>query len=83
MNLFAALRVHTGETHAMTSTTRSSQDLIRFVDQIDDTVPPAAGREIIAIMDKLSSHTGRTPARSSSTHKSTDLQDGPRALLED
>jgi len=83
MSLFAALRVHAGETHAMTSTTPNSQDLIRFLDEIDDTIAPAAGREIIAIMDKLSSHTGRTPARSSSTHKSTDLQDGPRALLED
>jgi len=29
MNLFAALRVHTGEKHAMTSTTRNSQDMIR------------------------------------------------------
>jgi len=42
MNLFAALRVHTGETHAMTCPTRNSQDLIRFLDEIDDTVPPAA-----------------------------------------
>jgi hypothetical protein len=56
MNLFAALRVHTGETHAMTSTTPNSQDLIRFLDEIDDTIAPAAGRQIIAIMDNLSTH---------------------------
>ena len=59
MNLFAALRVHTGETHAMTSTTRNSLDLIRFLEQIEDTIPPAAGRQIIAIMDNLSTHKSK------------------------
>jgi len=59
MNLFAALRVHTGETHAMTCTTRNSLDLIRFLDQIEDTIPPAKGREIIAIMDNLSTHKSK------------------------
>lgn len=59
MNLFAALRVHSGETHAMTSKTRNSQDLIRFLEEIDDTVPPAAGRQIIAIMDNLSTHKSK------------------------
>ena len=59
MNLFAALRVHTGETHAMTGTTRNSLDLIRFLEEIDDTIPPAKGREIIAIMDSLSTHKSK------------------------
>jgi transposase len=63
MNLFAALRVHSGETHAMTSTTRNRFDLIRFLDEIDDTIAPAKGQQIIAIMDNLS------------THKSKDVQD--------
>ena len=56
MNLFAALRVHSGETHAMTSQTRNRFDLIRFLEEIEDTIPPAAGRQIIAIMDNLSTH---------------------------
>jgi hypothetical protein len=59
MNLFAALRVHTGETHSTTCPTRNSQDLIRFLEQIDDTIPPAKGREIIAIMDDLSTHKSK------------------------
>jgi transposase len=59
MNLFAALRVHTGETHAMTSTTRNSLDLIRFLEEIEDTIPPATGRQIIAIMDNLSTHKSK------------------------
>jgi transposase len=68
MNLFAALRVHTGETHAMTSQTRNSQDLIRFLDEIDDTVPPAAGRQIIAIMDNLSTHKSKDTKAWLKTH---------------
>jgi transposase len=68
MNLFAALRVHTGETHAMTCTTRNSQDLIRFLDEIDDTIPPAAGREIIAIMDNLSTHKSKETKAWLKTH---------------
>jgi transposase len=56
MNLFAALRVHSGETHAMTSETRNRFDLIRFLEEIDETVPPAKGQQIIAIMDNLSTH---------------------------
>jgi hypothetical protein len=56
MSLFAALRVHSGETHAMTSQTGNRFDLIRFLDEIDDTVPPAKGQQIIAIMDNLSTH---------------------------
>ncbi len=67
MNLFAALRVHTGESHAMTSATRNRFDLIRFLDEIDQSVPPAKGQQIIAIMDNLS------------THKSHDVQHWLRA----
>ena len=59
INLFAALRVHTGETHAMTCTTHNSQDPIRFLEEIDDTIPPAKGRQIIAIMDNLSTHKSK------------------------
>lgn len=68
MNLFAALRVHTGETHAMTCPTRNSQDLIRFLDEIDDTVPPAKGRQIIAIMDNLSTHKSKETKAWLKTH---------------
>jgi len=59
MNLFAALRVHTGETHAMTCPTRNSLDLIRFLEEIEDTIPPAKGRQVIAIMDNLSTHKSK------------------------
>src|ERR1035437_724241 len=68
MNLFAALRVHTGETHAMTSQTRNSLVLIRFLDEIDDTIPPAAGRQIIAIMDNLSTHKSKDTKAWLKTH---------------
>jgi len=68
MNLFAALRVHTGEAHAMTCKTRNSQDLIRFLEEIDDTVPPAAGRQIIAIMDNLSTHKSKETKAWLKTH---------------
>jgi hypothetical protein len=30
---------------------------MRFLDQIDETITPAKGRQIIAIMDNLSTHT--------------------------
>jgi transposase len=62
MNLFAALRVHSGETHAMTSKTRNRFDLIRFLEEIDETLPPTKGQQVIAIVDNLS------------THKSADVQ---------
>ena len=68
MNLFAALRVHTGETHAMTCTTRNSQDLIRFLEEIEDTIPPAKGRQIIAIMDNLSTHKSKETKAWLKTH---------------
>jgi hypothetical protein len=44
---------------AMTCKTRNSLDLIRFPDEIDETIPPAAGRQIIAIMDNLSTHKSK------------------------
>lgn len=59
MNLFAAIRAHTGEAHAMTSKTRNSLDLIGFLDEIDDTIPPTAGRNVVAIMDNLSTHKSK------------------------
>jgi hypothetical protein len=59
MNLFGALRVHSGQTHAMSSQTRNRFDLIRFLDEIDDTVAPAQGQQIIAIMDNLSTHNSK------------------------
>ena len=59
MNLFGALRVHSGQTHAMTSVTRNRFDLIRFLEQIDETIAPVAGQQIIAIMDNLSTHTSK------------------------
>jgi transposase len=68
MNLFAALRVHTGETHAMTCKTRNSLDFIRFLEEIDETVPPAASRQIIAIMDNLSTHKSKELAKWLKTH---------------
>jgi transposase len=54
-NLFAALRVHTGEVSAMPSKTRNRFDLLRFLDQLEAEIP--AGREVIAISDNLSTRT--------------------------
>jgi transposase len=54
-NLFAALRVHTGEVSAMTSKTRNRFDLLRFLDQLETEIP--AGKEVIAISDNLSTRT--------------------------
>src|SRR5262249_45035520 len=54
-NLFAALRVHTGEVTAMPSKTRNRFDLLRFLDQLEREIP--AGREVIAISDNLSTRT--------------------------
>src|SRR6266540_2311333 len=51
-NLFAALRVHTGEVSAMPAKTRNRFDLLRFLDQLDAEIP--AGRQVIAISDNLS-----------------------------
>ena len=54
-NLFAALRVHSGEVSAMPSKTRNRFDLIRFLDQLETEIP--AGRQVIAITDNLSTRT--------------------------
>jgi transposase len=54
-NLFAALKVHTGEVSAMPSKTRNRFDLLRFLDQLEAEIP--AGKEVIAISDNLSTRT--------------------------
>jgi transposase len=54
-NLFAALRVHSGEVSAMTSKTRNRFDLLRFLNQLEAEIPP--GRQVIAISDNLSTRT--------------------------
>jgi len=54
-NLFAALRVHSGEVSAMPSKTRNRFDLLRFLDQLEREIP--AGRQVIAISDNLSTRT--------------------------
>ena len=60
-NLFAALRVHSGEVSGMTAPTRNRWDFLAFLEQIEDEVP--AGRRVIAILDNLS------------THKTTEVKD--------
>lgn len=54
-NLFACLRVHSGEVSAMPAKTRNRFDLLRFLDQLETEIP--AGREVIAISDNLSTRT--------------------------
>ena len=54
-NLFAALRVHTGEVSAMAAKTRNRFDLLRFLDQLEREIP--AGKQVIAISDNLSTRT--------------------------
>lgn len=54
-NLFAALKVHTGEVRAMPAKTRNRFDLIRFLDQLEAEIP--ARQEVIAISDNLSTRT--------------------------
>ena len=56
-NLFACLRVHSGEVSAMPAKTRNRFDLIRFLDQLETEIP--AGRQVIAISDNLSTRTTR------------------------
>ncbi len=60
-NLFAALRVHSGEVAGMTAPTRNRWDFIAFLDQLEAEIP-AAGR-VVAVLDNLS------------THKTTEVQD--------
>src|SRR5215831_9883023 len=54
-NLFAALRVHSGEVSAMPSKTRNRFDLLRFLAQLEAEIP--AGKRVIAISDNLSTRT--------------------------
>ena len=56
-NLFAALRVHSGEVTTMPSKTRNRFDLIRFLDQLEAEIPHTEGRHVIAITDNLSTRT--------------------------
>jgi transposase len=60
-NLFAALRVHSGEVAGMTAPTRNRWDFIAFLDQLEAEIP--AGRRVVAVLDNLS------------THKTTEVQD--------
>ena len=53
-NLFAALEVHSGEVSAMASKTRNRFDFIRFLEELEAEIP--AGKEVIAILDNLSTH---------------------------
>ena len=55
-NLFAALQVHTGEVSGMTSQTRNRFDFLSFLDQLEREIPEIEGREIVAILDNLSTH---------------------------
>ncbi len=54
-NLFACLRVHSGEVSGMPAKTRNRFDLVRFLDQLEREIP--AGQEVIAITDNLSTRT--------------------------
>ena len=54
-NLFAALRVHSGEVVAMPAKTRNRFDLLRFLDQLEHEIP--SGQQVIAITDNLSTRT--------------------------
>ncbi len=56
-NLFAALRVHSGEVSAMAAKTRNRFDLIAFLDQLEGEIPHVEGRTIVAITDNLSTRT--------------------------
>jgi len=53
-NLFAALRVHSGEVSGMTAPTRNRFDFLAFLEQLETEVP--AERNVVAILDNLSTH---------------------------
>jgi hypothetical protein len=55
-NLFAALQVHSGQLSGMTAATRNRWDFIAFLDQLEHEIPDVEGREIVAILDNLSTH---------------------------
>ena len=54
-NLFAALAVHSGGVSAMPSKTRNREDLLAFLELVDQGIP--AGRSVIAVTDNLSTRT--------------------------
>ena len=51
-NLFAALRVHSGEVSAMPTKTRNRDDLLAFLELVEQGIPE--GRQVVAITDNLS-----------------------------
>ncbi len=53
-NLFAALRVHEGEVSGMASKTRNRFDFVRFLERLEQEIP--ADKQIVAILDNLSTH---------------------------
>lgn len=54
-NLFAALQIHSGGVSAMPSKTRNREDLLAFLELVDQDIPP--GRSVIAVTDNLSTRT--------------------------
>jgi transposase len=54
-NLFAALQIHSGGVSAMPSKTRNREDLLAFLELVDQGIPP--GRSVIAVTDNLSTRT--------------------------
>ncbi len=65
-NLFAALQVHHGEVSGMTSQTRNRWDFLAFLEQLDSEIP--AGKQVIAILDNLSTHKTREVEAWLATH---------------
>jgi transposase len=53
-NLFAALRVHSGEVSGMTAATRNRWDFLAFLEQVEHEIPTSC--KVIAILDNLSTH---------------------------
>jgi transposase len=53
-NLFAALRVHSGQVAGMTAPTRNQWDFIAFLEQLETDIP--TDQKIIAVLDNLSTH---------------------------
>src|SRR5680860_451486 len=63
-NLFAALQVHTGGVSAMPAKTRNRDDLLAFLDLVDQDIPE--GRSVIAITDRHSGMSWSTRSRNAS-----------------
>ncbi len=53
-NLFAALKVHSGEVSGMTCETRNQFDFIAFLDQLEEEIP--VDQHVVAVLDNLSTH---------------------------